>query len=98
MPAADESWLPHWELATKYNLIDFERGTLITGSGFPLYRGKGARLERGLINFFLDSATAAGYEEIGAPLLVNADTAYATGQLPDKEGQMYHVERKMTST
>lgn len=85
--------LPHWELAKKYNLIDFEAGVKITGSGFPLFRGKGARLERALINFFLDEATAAGYEEIIPPLLVNADSAKATGQLPDKEGQMYHAEK-----
>lgn len=82
--------LPHWELAKKYKLIDFEAGVKITGSGFPLFRGKGARLERALINFFLDEASAAGYEEIIPPLLVNADSARATGQLPDKEGQMYH--------
>lgn len=82
---------PHWELAKKYNLFDLELGVKITGSGFPLYRGKGARLQRALIAFFLDEATAAGYEEIIPPLLVNPDTARATGQLPDKEGQMYHV-------
>ena len=85
--------LPHWELAKKYDLIDFELGTKITGSGFPLYRGKGAKLERSLINFFLDEATSAGYEEIIPPLLVNSSTARATGQLPDKEGQMYHCEK-----
>lgn len=82
--------LPHWELAKKYNLIDFEAGVKISGSGFPLFRGKGARLERALINFFLDEAYFGGYEEIIPPLLVNADSAKATGQLPDKEGQMYH--------
>lgn len=85
--------LPHWELATKYGLIDFETGTKITGAGFPLFRGQGARLERALINFFLDSASSAGYEEVIPPLVVNADSAKATGQLPDKEGQMYYVER-----
>ncbi len=85
--------LPHWELAKKYNLIDFDAGVKIAGSGFPLFRGKGARLERALINFFLDEAFNAGYEEIIPPLLVNSDTAKATGQLPDKEGQMYHCER-----
>ena len=85
--------LPHWELARKYNLIDFDAGVKIAGSGFPLYRGKGARLERALINYFLDEAVQAGYEEIIPPLLVNADTARATGQLPDKEGQMYQCER-----
>jgi len=85
--------LPHWELAERYNLIDFKRGVKITGSGFPLFRGKGARLERALINFFLQEAHLAGYEEIAPPLLVNEDSARATGQLPDKEGQMYHAER-----
>jgi seryl-tRNA synthetase len=88
-----EGALPHWELAKKYNVFDLELGTKITGAGFPLYRGKGARLERALINFFLDEATAAGYEEIIPPLLVNADSARATGQLPDKEGQMYYVAK-----
>ena len=88
-----EGGLPHWELATKYGLIDFETGTKITGAGFPLFRGQGARLERALINFFLDSASSAGYEEVIPPLVVNADSAKATGQLPDKEGQMYYVER-----
>ena len=82
---------PHWELAKAYNLFDLELGVKITGSGFPVYRGQGARLERALINFFLDAATAAGYEEVMPPLLVNADSARATGQLPDKEGQMYHA-------
>lgn len=93
LPDLGQEALPHWELAKKYNLIDFELGVKITGSGFPLYRGKGAKLERALINFFLDEAEKAGYEEIIPPLLVNADTARATGQLPDKEGQMYHVEK-----
>lgn len=85
--------LPHWDLAKKYQLIDFEAGVKITGSGFPVFRGKGARLERALINFFLDEAATAGYEEIIPPHLVNADSAKATGQLPDKEGQMYHCEK-----
>ncbi|MBP7273854.1 MAG: serine--tRNA ligase [Saprospiraceae bacterium] len=93
LPAFDESALPHWELAKKYNLIDFELGVKITGSGFPLYRGKGAKLQRALIAFFLDEAIAAGYEEILPPLMVNADSARATGQLPDKEGQMYFMEK-----
>ncbi len=93
MPDLPENALPHWELAEKYRLFDLQLGTKITGSGFPLYRGQGARLERALINFFLDEAIAAGYEEIIPPLLVNEDTARATGQLPDKEGQMYYVER-----
>lgn len=85
--------LPHWELAEKYNLIDFKRGVKITGSGFPVFRGKGAKLERSLINFFLQEAENAGYEEIMPPLMVNEETARATGQLPDKEAQMYYVER-----
>ncbi len=81
---------PHWELTTKYDLIDFELGVKLTGAGFPVYKGKGARLQRALINFFLDRATAAGYLEIQPPILVNEASGYATGQLPDKEGQMYH--------
>lgn len=93
MPQLPENALPHWELAKKYNIFDLELGVKLTGAGFPVYRGKGARLERALINFFLDRATAAGYEEILPPLMVNADTARATGQLPDKEAQMYYVER-----
>ncbi|MBX7093668.1 MAG: serine--tRNA ligase [Flavobacteriales bacterium] len=86
-----ESKLPHWELAAKYDLIDFELGVKITGAGFPVYKGKGARLQRALINFFLDRATAAGYAETQAPHMVNEASGYGTGQLPDKEGQMYHV-------
>jgi seryl-tRNA synthetase len=82
---------PHWELIKKYNLVDFETGAKITGSGFPLYKGKGARLQRALVQYFLDYNTAAGYTEYLPPLLVNEDTAYGTGQLPDKEGQMYHA-------
>lgn len=82
---------PHWELAAKYDLIDFELGVKIAGAGFPVYKGKGARLQRALINFFLDRATAAGYLEVQPPIVVNAASGYATGQLPDKEGQMYHV-------
>lgn len=85
--------LPHWELAEKYQIFDLQLGTKIAGSGFPLYRGKGARLQRALITFFLDEAIKAGYEEIIPPLLVNEETARATGQLPDKEGQMYHIEK-----
>ncbi len=92
VPAMPEGALPHWELITKYNLIDFELGTKITGAGFPVYRGKGARMQRGLVNFFLDEAMKAGYEEIVPPFVVNADSAYGTGQLPDKEGQMYHAQ------
>ena len=83
--------LPHWELAKKYDLIDFELGVKITGAGFPVYKGKGARLQRALINFFLDEARNAGYEEIMPPTVVNAASGYGTGQLPDKEGQMYHA-------
>ena len=87
-----EAKVPHWELAKKYNLIDFDLGVKITGAGFPVYRGSGARLQRALINFFLDEARAAGYEEIMPPTVVNADSGYGTGQLPDKEGQMYHCD------
>ncbi len=82
---------PHWELTTQYDLIDFELGNKLTGAGFPVYKGKGARLQRALINFFLDRATKAGYLEIQPPILVNEASGYATGQLPDKEGQMYHA-------
>ncbi len=84
--------LPHWELAKKYNLIDFDLGVKITGAGFPVYVGKGARLQRALINFFLDEARKSGYTEIMPPTVVNAASGYGTGQLPDKEGQMYHCE------
>jgi seryl-tRNA synthetase len=82
--------LPHWELAAKYDIIDFELGVKITGAGFPVYKGKGAKLQRALINFFLDKATEAGYREVQVPHLVNAASGFGTGQLPDKEGQMYH--------
>ena len=85
-----ENALPHWELAKKYNLIDFDLGVKITGAGFPVYIGQGARLQRALINFFLDEARAAGYTEIMPPTVVNEASGYGTGQLPDKEGQMYH--------
>jgi seryl-tRNA synthetase len=85
----EEDALPHWDLAKKYNIIDFELGNKVTGAGFPFYRGKGARLQRALINFFLDEGINAGYEEYQPPLLVNEDSAYGTGQLPDKDGQMY---------
>ena len=87
-----EGALPHWELVKKYDIIDFELGTKITGAGFPVYKGKGARLQRALIDFFLDEATAAGFTEIQPPYMVNEDSAYGTGQLPDKEGQMYHCQ------
>lgn len=83
--------LPHWDLADKYGLIDFELGVKVTGAGFPFYKGKGARLQRGLINFFLEEASKAGYEEFIPPLVVNEESGIGTGQLPDKEGQMYHV-------
>jgi len=87
-----EKALPHWELITQYNIIDFDLGNKITGAGFPFYKGKGARLQRALTNFFLDEATKAGYLEIQPPVVVNEDSALATGQLPDKEGQMYKLE------
>lgn len=87
-----ENPLPHWELAKKYDLIDFDLGVKITGAGFPVYKGKGARLQRALINFFLTEAGNAGYTEIQPPTVVNADSGYGTGQLPDKEGQMYHCQ------
>lgn len=82
---------PHWELTSQYKLIDFELGVKVTGAGFPVYTNKGAKLQRALINFFLDKATAAGYMEIQPPILINKESGFGTGQLPDKEGQMYHV-------
>ncbi len=91
MPVLPENAWPHWDLGKKYNIIDFETGTKLTGAGFPLFRAKGAKLERALINFFLDEAIKAGYQEVLPPLMVNEDSAFATGQLPDKEGQMYQV-------
>lgn len=91
-PTLPQGSVPHWELTTKYNLIDFELGVKLTGAGFPVYKGKGARLQRALINYFLDKATAAGYMEVQPPILVNEDSGYGTGQLPDKEGQMYHAQ------
>ncbi|MBQ5971739.1 MAG: serine--tRNA ligase [Prevotella sp.] len=91
-PEVAEARLPHWELAKKYNLIDFDLGVKITGAGFPVYIGKGARLQRALINFFLDEARKAGYVEIMPPTVVNSASGYGTGQLPDKEGQMYHCD------
>lgn len=90
-PALGADKLPHWELADKYDLIDFELGVKLTGAGFPVYKGKGSRFQRALINFFLDEAQKAGYLEIQPPLMVNGDSGFGTGQLPDKEGQMYHV-------
>lgn len=91
IPTLSEDKLPHWELIKKYDIIDFDLGVKITGAGFPVYKGKGARLQRALINFFLDEAIAAGYFEVQPPILVNEDSGYGTGQLPDKEGQMYHA-------
>ncbi len=91
MPELGPDALPHWELAKKYNLIDFELGVKVTGAGFPFYIGKGARLQRALIQFFLDEGWKAGYTEVEPPFVVNAASGYGTGQLPDKEGQMYHV-------
>lgn len=91
VPELSKKALPHWELAKKYDLIDFELGNKITGAGFPVFKGKGARLQRALISYFLDKNTEAGYSELQVPLLVNEESGYGTGQLPDKEGQMYHV-------
>ncbi len=91
IPTLHEGAQPHWELAKKYDIIDFELGVKLTGAGFPVYKGKGAKLQRALINFFLDENTAAGYQEIQPPLMVNEDSGYGTGQLPDKDSQMYHV-------
>ena len=92
MPVLPEGALPHWDLAKRYDLIDFELGVKISGAGFPVYKGKGARLQRALINFFLDNARDAGYLEVQPPYVVNAASGYGTGQLPDKEGQMYHCQ------
>jgi seryl-tRNA synthetase len=91
LPKLGEQKKPHWDLIEEYDLIDFELGTKITGAGFPVYKGAGAKLQRALINFFLDEATKAGYREFQPPLMVNEASGYGTGQLPDKEGQMYHV-------
>jgi len=91
IPVLHEGALPHWELAKKYDIIDFELGNKITGAGFPVYKGKGAKLQRALINYFLDKNTDAGYDEVQVPLMVNEASGIGTGQLPDKEGQMYHV-------
>jgi seryl-tRNA synthetase len=92
IPVLYEGAVPHWDLAKKYDIIDFELGVKVTGAGFPFYKGKGAKLQRALINFFLERATAAGYTEYQAPLMVNADSGFGTGQLPDKEGQMYYMQ------
>jgi len=91
IPNLSEDALPHWEITSKYDLIDFELGVKVTGAGFPIYKGKGAKLQRALINFFLDEAEKAGYNEFIPPLVVNQASGFGTGQLPDKEGQMYHV-------
>ncbi len=91
IPDLFEGALPHWELIKKYDIIDFDLGIKLTGAGFPVYKGKGAKLERALINFFLDEGEKAGYMEIMPPIVVNEDSGFGTGQLPDKEGQMYHV-------
>ena len=92
IPVLGEGALPHWELAAKYDIIDFDLGVKVTGAGFPVYKGKGARLQRALINFFLDANTRAGYLEVEPPIMVNEASGFGTGQLPDKEGQMYHAE------
>jgi len=92
IPKLDKKALPHWDLARKYDIIDFELGVKISGAGFPVYKGKGARLQRALINYFLDRNTAAGYQEVQVPHLVNETSGYGTGQLPDKEGQMYLLQ------
>ena len=91
IPELNEKALPHWDLATKLDIIDFDLGNKIAGAGFPVYKDKGAKLQRALINYFIDKNTAAGYKEIQVPILVNEDSGIGTGQLPDKEGQMYHV-------
>jgi seryl-tRNA synthetase len=91
IPTLASDALPHWDLIKKYDIIDFELGNKITGAGFPVYKGKGARLQRALINFFLDEAEKAGYKEIQPPILINQDSGYGTGQLPDKDGQMYYM-------
>lgn len=92
VPELSKEAMPHWDLAKKYDIIDFELGVKITGAGFPVYKGKGAKFQRALINFFLDENTAAGYREVQPPHMVNEDSAYGTGQLPDKDGQMYYMQ------
>jgi len=91
IPTLEANATPHWDLIKQYDIIDFDMGNKVTGAGFPFYKGKGARLQRAMINFFLDEATKAGYLEVQPPILINEDSGYGTGQLPDKEGQMYHV-------
>jgi len=90
-PQLSEDAVPHWDLIKKYDIIDFEVGVKVTGAGFPFYKGKGARLQRALVNYFLDQASDAGYSEVQPPILINEDSGYGTGQLPDKDGQMYHI-------
>ncbi|MFM9052865.1 MAG: serine--tRNA ligase, partial [Bacteroidota bacterium] len=92
IPTLTDDAQPHWELASKYDIIDFELGVKLTGAGFPVYKRQGARLQRALINYFLDKASEAGYHEVQPPILVNKDSGYGTGQLPDKDAQMYHVQ------
>ena len=92
MPELAKGSLPHWELAKKYDIIDFELGNKITGAGFPVYKGKGAKLQRALISFFLDMNTQAGYDEVQVPHLINEKSGFGTGQLPDKEGMMYYIK------
>ena len=91
IPKPNVDYLPHWELGKKYDIIDFELGNKISGAGFPVYKDKGAKLQRGLINYFLDKNISAGYKEVQVPILINEASGYGTGQLPDKEGQMYHI-------
>ena len=93
MPELTDKFLPHWELIKKYDIIDFDLGIKITGAGFPVYKGKGAKLERALISFFLDEGIKAGYTEIMPPVIVNENSGFGTGNLPDKDGQMYHVSQ-----
>jgi seryl-tRNA synthetase len=93
MPSVTDKFLPHWELIKKYDIIDFDLGIKLTGAGFPVYKGKGARMERALISFFLDEGIKAGYTELMPPIIVNEDSGFGTGQLPDKDGQMYHVSQ-----
>lgn len=90
-PALGEDAVPHWDLIKKYDIIDFELGNKVTGAGFPFYKGKGARLQRAMVNFFLDEAVKMGYVEVQPPIMINEDSGYGTGQLPDKDGQMYHI-------
>jgi seryl-tRNA synthetase len=92
VPALPETALPHWDLISRYDIIDFENGNKVSGAGFPFYKGKGAKLQRALINFFLDQAAGAGYLEMQPPVVINKDSGYGTGQLPDKDGQMYHIQ------